>query len=195
MLFMLATGFWGRFHINRIYDYCNSVCAGFIIKIRNFARSTGVRCPWKASWILQTAHRAGFGNIFISLCPLFIFLTLKWTLKMIASVIHPSKDWASDHLWDFLLKWDFVRKLLPKYLKKKKIPEKVKTLVRDIWWLKLGLFLSVKARSHNGEMQRHRCWKHPNLFIMPGFLLSNSHDASCFHLRFLTSALSSLNGW
>ena len=41
MLFMLATQFWGSFHINRIYFYYNSGCPGFLIRFRNCARSMG----------------------------------------------------------------------------------------------------------------------------------------------------------
>ena len=41
MLFMLATQFWGSFHINRIYFYYNSGCPGFLIRFRNCARSLG----------------------------------------------------------------------------------------------------------------------------------------------------------
>lgn len=43
VLSMLTTQFRGSFHINKICDYYNSGCPGFLIKFRSFARSTGVR--------------------------------------------------------------------------------------------------------------------------------------------------------
>ena len=41
MLFMLATQFWGSFHINRIYYYYNSGCPVFLIRFRIVPRAPG----------------------------------------------------------------------------------------------------------------------------------------------------------
>lgn len=109
------------------------------------------------------------GNIFISSCTLFISLTLKWTLKMTAFVVRPWKDQTSDNLWDFLLKWDFVWKRLPKCKKKKKkSPEKVKTIVRDILVAKIRpVPISKGQGSQWGNVEApllrtsepfHHCW-------------------------------------
>lgn len=122
VLFMLASQVWGSFHINRIYDSYNSSCPGFLIKFRSFTRSAGVRQLWKASWITQTCRWAGLGKYFYFSLYFIYFPDTKWTLM--ASVLHPWKDWALDHLCEIFLlekksKWDFVWNLLPKCKKKK----------------------------------------------------------------------------
>ena len=82
VFFMLATQFWESFHINRIYDYYNTGCPGFLIKFGSSARSkTGVRQLWKALWILQTTHGVGFGKYFYFLLYFIHFLDTKMNFK------------------------------------------------------------------------------------------------------------------
>lgn len=82
VFFMPATQFWESFHINRIYDYYNTGFPGFLIKFRGFAGSeSGVRQVWKALWLLQTTHGAGFGKYFYFLLYFIHFLDTKMNFK------------------------------------------------------------------------------------------------------------------